>query len=269
MSNAISSPSSEVVGLIPAAGLGRRLGPLPFSKEVYPLSVVEGEEPPSGRVKVVSEYLFDHMRAAGVQTAYVVLRDGKWDIPAYWGDGSRAGMSLAYLMMGLPHGTAYTLDQAYPFVQEKIVVMGFPDVLFEPVDAYVALLERQRTTGAALVLGLFPASRPEKVDMVDLDANGRPQRIVIKPAATTLSYTWICAVWGPPFTEYLHDHVTAAAGDAPQQDEMHVGHVMQAALRDGLHVEAVCFPEGRCADIGTPDELEATLQHERTRPTPL
>jgi glucose-1-phosphate thymidylyltransferase len=235
---------------------------------MYPLTVVNEEKSNPARVKVVSEYLFDHMRAAGVRKAFVVLRDGKWDIPSYWGDGSRAEMDVGYLMMGRPHGTAFTLDQAYAFVRDQVVVMGFPDVLFEPVDAYVALLERQQTTGADLVLGLFPASHPEKVDMVALDADGRPQQIVIKPAATSLSYTWVCAVWGPAFTQYLHDHVAAAAAGGGPEAEMHIGHVMQAALRDGMQVEAVCFPEGRCADIGTPDELEATMQHERTRPTP-
>ncbi|HKL87882.1 MAG TPA: hypothetical protein VJ884_02680, partial [Salinibacter sp.] len=166
----------------------------------------------------------------------------------------------------LPYGTPFTLDQAYPFVRDKTIVMGFPDVLFEPEDAYVSMLDRLRDTGVDLVLGLFPASRPEKVDMVELDADGRPTRIVIKPAVTTLTYTWVCAVWGPAFTQYLHEYVQeAAASDDGRTRETYVGHVMQAALRDGLTVDAVCFPDGRCADIGTPDELAATARRERRR----
>lgn len=267
--SSVVSPS-DVVGIVPAAGEGRRLGPLPCSKEVYPLAVETAEGEREGRVKVASEYLLDGMRAAGVETAFVILREGKWDIPAYWGDGHRVGLHLAYLMMGLPHGTPFSLDQAYPFVRDKIVVMGFPDVLFEPEDAYVQMLNQLRDTEADLVLGLFPASRPEKVDMVELDADGRPARIVIKPATTPLTYTWVCAVWTPVFTQYLHEHLQAAlASGDPGAREMYVGHVIQAALHDGLSVDAVCFPDGNCADIGTPDELAAIVRHQRQRAAPV
>ena len=270
----MSSPSHssvpDNVGIGPAAGQVRRLGLMPCSKEVYPLSVDKTSRDGGSHVTVASQYLLDGMRTAGVQTVYVILRDGKWDIPAYWGDGQRAGLHLAYLMMGLPHGTPFTLDQAYPFVRDKIVVMGFPDVLFEPEDAYVQLLDRLRDTEADLVLGLFPASRPEKVDMVELDGDGRPVRIVIKPSETTLTSTWVCAVWTPVFTQYLHEHLqsTLATGDAGAR-EMYVGHVIQAALRDGLTVDAVCFADGHCADIGTPDELAAVVQHEWSRAAPI
>jgi glucose-1-phosphate thymidylyltransferase len=209
------------------------------------------------------------MRQAGVETAYVVLRTGKWDIPAYWESGHRLGMTLAYTVMRRPYGTAFTLDDAYPFVRDRIVAMGFPDVLFEPADAFKQMLARQDESQADVVLGLFPASRPEKVDMVRLDGAGRPREIVIKPPESDLTYTWVCAVWRPQFTEYLHEYVGRI--DSGNQEEgrreLHVGHAIQAALQEGLAVEAVRFPDGRTADIGTPDELLGTVQHELHRAT--
>lgn len=39
------------------------------------------------------------MHAAGITEAYIVLREGKWDIPAYLCDGAMVGMHLAYLMV--------------------------------------------------------------------------------------------------------------------------------------------------------------------------
>jgi len=254
--------SSSVVGLIPAAGLGRRLAPLPCSKEVYPLGVSTGDG--DGAVKVASQYLLESMDCAGIDTAYVVLRDGKWDIPAYWGNGRRLGLHLAYTVMERPYGVPYTLDDAYSFVHEHVVAMGFPDVLFEPPDAFVDLLERQQQTRAAIVLGLFPASHPEKVDMVRLDAEGRPRELVIKPDDSDLTYTWVCAVWTPTFTEYLHEHVERAEHEQ-RGEELYVGHVVQDAIRDGLDVDAVCFPDGYTADIGTPHELHSTVQRELRR----
>ena len=252
------------MGLIAAAGTASRLGVLPCSKEIYPVGWGRSDCHPPSTPKVAMHYLFDHMREAGVENVFVVLREGKWDIPTYWGDGDRAGMNVAYLMMDAPHGTPFTLDQAYPFVRANRVVMGFPDILFAPDDVYSTLLRRQEETNADVVLGLFPAQRPEKVDMVELDTEGRPCRFVIKPKATSLTYTWICTVWTPEFTLYLHDCIADAEPRGPG-DELFVGDVFQQALQDGLTIDAVCFPEGTYTDIGTPDELYKAARRE-TRP---
>ena len=62
-------------------------------------------------------------------------------------------MQLAYLMMHLLFGVPYTLDQAYSFVQDALVAIGFPDIIFQPDDAFVRLLARQAATNADVVLG--------------------------------------------------------------------------------------------------------------------
>ena len=211
------------------------------------------------------------MRLAGVTKVYVVLREGKWDIPAYLGDGTMLDMHLAYLMMHLPFGAPYTLDQAYPFVQDTLVAFGFPDIVFQPDDAFVRLLARQTTTDADVVLGLFPAHQPHKMDMVELDgSDGRIRSIVIKPTQTHLHYTWIIAVWTPAFTHFMHEYLAAiqearddADGDAPEQRELFVGDVIQAAIHDDLRVEAVFFPDGNYLDIGTPDDLVRAVRNSR------
>jgi glucose-1-phosphate thymidylyltransferase len=264
MSPSTSSSASPrpVVGLIPAAGTASRLGDLPCSKEIFPVGWEQPKPDSDPRPKVASHYLFDQMRRAGIETAYVILREGKWDIPAYWGDGQRAGLNVAYLMMRSPYGTPFTLNQAYPFVRDHRVAMGFPDILLAPDDVYVRLLQHQEDTGADVVLGLFPARRPEKVDMVELDADGRPQRFVVKPKETSLTYTWICAVWAPAFTLYLNTVITEAEPRWRPTDELFVGHVFQKALHDGLEIDAVCFPEGTYTDIGTPDALLDVIRGE-------
>ncbi len=57
-------------------------------------------------------------------------------------------MHFTYLMVGLPYGTPFTLDQAYPFVQNTLVAFSFPDIIFDADDAFVRLLERQAETRA-------------------------------------------------------------------------------------------------------------------------
>lgn len=261
--------SSKVVGVIPAAGQGSRIAPLPCSKELYPIGFRPVESGEGVRPKVVCHYLLDKMRLAGVTEVFIVLRHGKWDIPAYLGDGRIASMNIAYLMMRLPWGPPFTLDQAYAFVQNDTVVFGFPDILFQPDDAFVQLLDRRAASGADVVLGLFPAHNPQYMDMVEIDAAGHVQRLDFKPHRTTLRYAWVCAVWGSAFTQFIHDYVRQVLSKASSRGQqmtessdpdLSVGTVIQAAIEKGLQVDGVSFPEGTYLDIGTPEGLAEAMK---------
>jgi glucose-1-phosphate thymidylyltransferase len=251
----------EIVGLVPAAGLANRLGRLPCSKEIYPVEIA-GDPSAPGAVRVAAEFLLSQFRTGGARKALVILREGKWDIPAYLGDGSRMGLSLGYLMMRHPFGTPYTIDAAQPFVEASRVLFGFPDILIELEDPFGPLLSRGAETEADIVLGLLPARRPDKVDMVDLDDEGRVRGIVIKPLHTPLRYTWLLAAWGPRFTRFLHEHLRErmAGRGEPEGRELYVGDVVMAALETGLRVESVRFERASYIDIGTPEDLREAVR---------
>jgi len=267
--------SRDIVGLVPAAGQASRITPLPCSKELYPIGFRKVDGADGLRPKVVSHYLLEKMRLVGVRKAYIILRQGKWDIPSYFGDGTLVDMNFAYLMMRLPFGTPYTLDQAYSFVRHSVVVFGFPDIVFEGDDAFVKLLDRLDATEANVVLGLFPVKSPwtMDMDMVELGNNDEVRSIVIKPPATDLEYGWIIAVWTSVFTEFLHEHMLSlqrrleqdSTTGPPRQSELSVGHVFQAALQDGLRFQAVRFPNRSFVDIGTPQNLEKAVYDPKFR----
>jgi glucose-1-phosphate thymidylyltransferase len=259
----------EVIGLVPAAGKGKRIAPLPCSKELYPIGFghIEGKAEP--QPKVVSQYLLEKFRKAGITKAYIVLREGKWDIPAYFGDGSIVDLNLAYVVITDSCGPPDTLDQAYRFVADKVVAFGFPDILFTPDDVFVQLLRRHHKTNADLVLGLYPAHDHRAMDMVRVEATGRVTELVLKPAQTDLHHAWVCAVWGPTFTQFLHDFVPSdearqcrrqKENPIDPQGDLPVGAVIQAAIRKGLRVEGVTFPTGTYIDIGTPEDLAKALR---------
>ncbi|GAA4438057.1 sugar phosphate nucleotidyltransferase [Pontibacter saemangeumensis] len=253
----------ETVGLIPAAGLGSRLDPIPCSKELFPvgfgLHPAQGEPHP----KVVSQYLLEHMQRAGVRKVYMILRKGKWDIPAYFGDGSQLQLQLAYLLMQHPYGTPFTLDAAFEFVQNKRVVFGFPDILFSPEDAFSRLLDRLSETKADVVLGCFPVTSPQKWDMVALAGNGEVKTILQKPKESQLLYGWALACWSPAFTEFMHAELQQALerwGGSDQPFELSLGEVVQAAIYSGLTVQSVRFDNGSCLDVGTPGDLRQAMK---------
>jgi glucose-1-phosphate thymidylyltransferase len=207
---------------------------------------------------VAAHYLLEKMRLAGITQVYIVLRKGKWDIPNYFGDGSMINVNLAYLIMRLPFGTAYSLDQAYPFLPDAIVAFGFPDIVFSPADAYKKLLRRQIRTSADVVLGLFPAREPSKVDVVEIDRNGQVGSLMIKPRRARSAYTWLIAVWSPQFSRFMHTYLRSAVSQAipaTSFTEMSVGHVFRAAIRADLYFESVAFDDDSWIDIGTPEDL--------------
>jgi glucose-1-phosphate thymidylyltransferase len=260
--------SNDLVGVIPAAGIASRLGPLPCSKELLPVGFHKDREGGQSQPKAIAHYLLERMQTANVSRIYIILRKGKWDIPNYFGDGKMLDMSIAYLLMDLPFGVPFTIDQAYPFIKEATVVFGFPDILFEPEDAFVQLLSRQSATGADIVLGIFPATHPHKMDMVDLDKEGRVRGIQIKPSQTNLRYAWIIAIWTPVFTNFMHESVvnelaldlkTNGEGLGKKQ-ELYVGDIIQKALDNNLSIECVCFSTGTYIDIGTPGDFIKAMQ---------
>jgi glucose-1-phosphate thymidylyltransferase len=158
-------------------------------------------------------------------------------------------------MMSLPFGVPYTLDQAYSFVQNAVVALGYPDTLFEPDDAFVQLLERQAANDDDLLLGLFPADRPQKFDMVDIDDDGCIREIVIKPRKTHLLYKWAIAVWKPVFTHFMHDYLAKFKRPEETKSEVQIGRVIQAAIDNNLRVRGVHVSDEPLLDIGTADDL--------------
>lgn len=258
--------TNEVIGLIPCGGLASRIKPLPCSKEIIPVGLqktVDGLLQP----KVVSHHLLEKMRQGGVRKAFFILRKGKWDIPDYYGDGSYFGMDLGYLIASRPYGPPYTLDQAYPFVRGKQVAFGFPDILFGPSDAFKQALLRMAATRADLVLGLYRVNDTSISDMIAIDHKGRVQEIVLKPNTTKLKLGWVFAVWTPTFTEFHHDYLkiprtNAQLPGARLPSELTVGHVIQAAITEGITTQSVIFQRDSYLDIGTPEGLRQMFSNQ-------
>jgi len=250
-----NSQRPHVVGVVPMAGRATRLPSLPCSKEIFPLdfSAKPGSDVP--RPRVVCEHVLGAMQHAGIREVYLVIRDGKWDIPAFLGDGSRLGLELAYLMMGLPWGAPYSIDKAYPFVRNHRVALGFPDMCFNDPQILRRALDHHDDSGADVVLGIFPTDRIHKVDIVQLGDNHRVEQILIKPADTTMNQTWGVAVWTPAFTEFLHSFLDSHQHIAEQTHELFVGDIIRVAIEAGLNVQGIQVSVQPYVDIGTPEDL--------------
>lgn len=258
----------KIVGIIPAAGKATRMAPLPFSKELYPIGFQYINEGQKIRPKPVGQYILEHFQRAGAEYVYMVIRKGKWDIPKYFGDGENLGLAIGYLMMNLPFGVPYSVDQAYAFVRDATIIFGFPDILIEPEDAYQRILAHYEATKADVVLGLFPTDQPHLCDPIEFDEEGRIRKILVKPPHSDLRVTWVIAAWAPSFTRFLHEHLAelqrSAENTVNPRLELHIGHVFMAAIESGLQVEGVHLPGAQFTDIGIPENLVEAIRTQLT-----
>ncbi len=245
----------DLVGLVPAAGAGTRVAPLPSSKELFPIGFTWREVEGSAKLspKVVSEYLIEGLIRGGASRLFLIVNSTKADILRFYGDGSHHGAGIAYLVQERPTGMPAALDLARPWISGATVLFGMPDTIIRPPDAFAVLLAAQDQMQADLTLGLFRTREPWRFGMVEYDRDHRLVRCVDKPRSSDLEYMWGIACWGPAFTEYLGQFVAEASG----RQEMLLGDAFNRAAASGLRVGCLPFPEGDYLDVGSPDDLLA------------
>ncbi|MCW5785281.1 MAG: hypothetical protein KIT39_18350 [Nitrospirales bacterium] len=211
----------------------------------------------------------EKFQLAGIAKTYIILRKGKWDIPAYFGHGEFVNMHLGYLIMGESLGPPFTLDQAYPFVHDKLVAFGFPDIMISSENVFSPLLKQQERTQADVVLAVFPADKPQLMDMVEMDEDGKIHAMYLKPDTTALELCWLGGVWTPAFTQFMHEYLEGyrrqndpkiPKGGKLEPEDLTVGAVIQAAINKGLQTYGVVFPDGKYIDIGTADNLLKSVE---------
>src|SRR5438067_3422699 len=169
-------------GIIPAAGLGSRIQPLAFSKELLPVgSRRDGD---AERPRAVSEYLLERMVLAGVTRICFVIGPGKSDIMNYYG-GNFGGAAICYVVQTRPNGLCDAVFTALPFIApEDEVLIGLPDTVWFPEDGFTHL-----PAGKFSFL-LFPVSRPEFFDAVVTDEDDHVREIQVKQKDASSSWIW-------------------------------------------------------------------------------
>lgn len=252
----------SITALIPAAGRARRLGELPVSKELLPVGFDGSPEAP--RPRLAYQGLLAGLERAGVDRTLWIVRRDKTDILRHLasrpvgspGDGS--ALPTAHVVLDDSGSLPETLRHGLAFAPRDTVVLGFPDILFRPRDAFTPLLQDHRRSGADLTLGLFPTppERRPTTDMVRLSEDGRVLGIEVRPEDSDLLYNWLLAVWEPSVSAAL---LGSRPAPGTRRREPQLGDLFEALRRDGLTVRGVPFPNGSYRDLGTPGIWIRTL----------
>src|SRR2546430_956628 len=124
-------------GIIPAAGLGTRIQPLAFSKELLPIGTRRDGE--TERPRAVCEYLVERMLEGGATRICFVISPAKTDIMNYFG-GQIGNASICYAIQPDPSGLCDAIFTALPFISpEDEVLVGLPDTVWFPENGFAHL----------------------------------------------------------------------------------------------------------------------------------
>lgn len=232
--------SEQLVGLIPAAGRGSRLG-LPYPKELYPTIR-------KGKYKPICQFVLENMTTARIRNVVFVINETKLQLITYFGGGKNFNCNISYVVQedqptsGKSQGLSEALDSAYHLTKGKTVVFGMADTIMRPLDVFNKLL---RDVGEDdVVMGLYRTDHPERFGMVELNHAGKVSRIIDKPRASQLEYMWGCMVWKPVFTDYLNGHLKS-------YEISDFAEVMNNAIKEGIKFRGLKIENGIYIDIGT------------------
>lgn len=248
----------QITGIIPAAGYASRLPKLPCSKEIYPLRIEKNNENHAVKTQVASTSILNHMSRAGANKAFMIIRKEKWDIPQFLEDGSEFNLNLSYIVTPPTNGTIYSIIKALPFIQSEIVLLGFPDIQIYTHNPFSPLLEKLEDSNVDIVLGLFEAENPTKVDMVELNPDGSLKSVEVKPKHSKLSLTWLIAAWKPTFTREIEGCLTDLKSSITSR-EIYIGDVIYKSMEKGCNIQTHIFRKVKFVDIGTTSDLLKVL----------
>jgi glucose-1-phosphate thymidylyltransferase len=242
----------KTIGIIPAAGYGKRLLPCRYPKELMPITISDEASSVNGlpRIKLVSEYALESLVQASVNEALVIVGDHKLEILKCLSDGRDFSIHLAYLHQPTINGLPYAIDCAFHWVKDCISVLVLPDTIISPKDCVKKLLHSLTSTTADLVLGIFPTEYPETLCPVKFDSEHKVVKLYDKPKHSDLRNTWGLAAWNPSFSWFLHNYLTENNGKVDH--EIPLAEIISSFIANGRKVIAVPIEDGRFWDIGTP-----------------
>lgn len=214
-------------GSIPAGGLGTRLQPIGFSKELAPV----------GR-RAVIEYLIERMILAGIDKIFINTAEDKSDLIRYLATKSQYKNNLIFMVRdrtGLLDG----IVQPKQFLNDSDeLYFGLPDTIWYPKNGFMQV----RDQPGDLVLGLFDTGTPEKFDSVVITKNNQIKSIDVKINNPKTKWTWAIGKMtvqvarllqpNPLFGVSLHNYCQDNPGYAVQ------------------------LSGSSCLDIGIPDDYE-------------
>ncbi|MCK5023525.1 MAG: 2-C-methyl-D-erythritol 4-phosphate cytidylyltransferase [Candidatus Aenigmarchaeota archaeon] len=244
----------DIVGLIPAAGIGKRL--YPFSravpKEMYPILG-----------KAVIEHTIENLKVGGVEKIYMVVGFQKGALMDYIGDGSLFGVNVTYLYqmkrMGLGHG----ILQGNGWIDKTFVTL-LGDSFIEPKEEMKELIDYHKKEKPIATVMLFEVDDVSGYGIAKFknlkNGSGEIEKMVEKPPKgdaeklKTNGKTYaLCGAY--VFEPKIFDYI--AKTKPGLNNEIQITDAMILALKNGEKINGFIL-KGKYLDIGKWNTVKET-----------
>jgi UTP-glucose-1-phosphate uridylyltransferase len=238
--------NEDIVGLIPAAGIGKRL--YPFSravpKEMYPILG-----------KAVIEHSIENLKVGGIDRIYMIVGFQKGSLMDYIGDGSFFGVNVVYIYQLKRRGLGHGVLQGRGWIDKTFVTL-LGDSFIEPKEELRELIDYHRKEKPLATLMLFEVKDTEGYGIVKFknlrDGTGPVERMIEKPSIkeaenlkTDGKFYAICGayVFEPEIFKYLEKTKPGL------NEEVQLTDAMMLALKNGEKINGFVL-KGKYIDIG-------------------
>ena len=241
--------------VILAAGKGTRMREL-TNELPKPMLRVHG--------RPILEHIITGVAGAGIREIFIVTGFKAETIEAYFGDGSKWGVRIAYGRQVVQDGTGKAPELAREFLGASPFLLTYGDILVKP-ETYQQMVHRFQEDYFSGVLTVTPGEDVTKGGIVFFDEKFVLRRLVEKPGAEQLealrregllqpgATVWYNAgiyIFRPSLFDYTTKLQKSPRGEYELTDAI-------SALQAGHHPLAGMRIEGRWVDVRDPEVLAA------------
>ncbi|MDH5449659.1 MAG: sugar phosphate nucleotidyltransferase [Candidatus Bathyarchaeota archaeon] len=222
-----------------SAGEGIRLRPLTFTRPKHLIPV--GGKP-------LLEHLLTSVKTAGLDEVLVVIHYMGEKIQSFFGDGSKFGLQLKYVVQKEMGGTADAIGAVEPFVDDDFLLI-YGDLLVTP-NTIKQVLRSNEKEKATTTMAVVPVKHPENYGIVKLD-DSYVTEIFEKPsdrAPTNLANAGIY-VFSTEIFQKIKQTTPSSRG------ELEITDSLRLLLDERQRVLAVPVSSEEWLDVGRPWDL--------------
>lgn len=234
----------QYIAVIQAGGKGTRMRELTHDEIPKPLLLVNGKPMIEWQILQLKEY--------GIKEFVLITGHLGEKIEEYFSDGSKLGVSIAYIRESIPLGSAGALYYVKRYAKNKDVILVFGDVMFE-LDWNRFLSFHEQKNGVVTLLA-HPNAHPYDSDLLIVDKDDRVTGIDSKNSIRDYNYKNCVNAGLSIFKSSLLTQITEEKGlDYESQ--------LVKPLMENGHVFAYNTPE-YVKDAGTPDRFTAVCKEQ-------
>lgn len=224
-----------------AGGFGTRIQPLTHSLPKPMLPVIN---------RPMMEITVERLKASGIDEIIILLYFMPEVIQGYFGDGSRFGVSITYVLPDDDYGTAGALKSAEAYVGADDVLVISGDLVCDfDLEKIIAF---HRSKNSRLTITLTSVENPLPFGVVIADEEGKIERFLEKPS------------WGEVFSDQINTGIYVLDNEIFDAIPSQTNYDFSKDLFPSLMAQGVtlwgCLMEGYWRDVGNPESYRSVHQ---------